>query len=112
MVFSAQLEHLQTHAARVAWRWMSEHQGQYSAVERFDDGLEIHGDISIDENGGVLCVRAPRHSGNLNAPFGVLRAALLYVMRSVVDEEIPLNEGILRPWKIKTTTHFVLSTLR
>lgn len=37
------------------------------------------------------------HSGNLNAPRAVVRAAVLYVLRTLVGREIPLNEGALRP---------------
>lgn len=36
------------------------------------------------------------HAGNLNAPRAVSRAAVLYALRVLVDEPIPLNEGALR----------------
>ena len=35
--------------------------------------------------------------GNFNAPLSVVRAAVLYVMRLLVDQPIPLNDGCLRP---------------
>src|SRR5205823_6552865 len=34
---------------------------------------------------------------NFNAPLSVCRAAVLYVLRTLIDHEIPLNEGCLRP---------------
>ena len=34
---------------------------------------------------------------NFNAPFSIVRAALLYVMRTLIDEAIPMNDGCLRP---------------
>jgi len=34
---------------------------------------------------------------NFNAPLSVCRAAVLYVFRTLVDDEIPMNEGCLRP---------------
>ena len=101
--FCAQLEHLQSHAERVAKRWLQENQGTYEAKEVLDDGLEIFCRISISGSNGELRIDAPRHQGNLNAPFGVLRAALLYVMRSRFADPIPLNDGILRPWCLTTT---------
>jgi 5-oxoprolinase (ATP-hydrolysing) len=40
----------------------------------------------------------PQHStDNLNAPFSVTRSAVIYVLRSLMDEDIPLNSGCLRP---------------
>ncbi len=35
--------------------------------------------------------------GNLNAPAAVTKAAVLYVFRLMIDEEIPLNSGCLEP---------------
>jgi 5-oxoprolinase (ATP-hydrolysing) len=37
---------------------------------------------------------------NFNAPFAVTRAAVLYVFRTLVDDDIPLNAGCLKPLKI------------
>ncbi len=34
---------------------------------------------------------------NFNAPLAITRAAVLYVFRTLVDDDIPLNEGCLRP---------------
>jgi 5-oxoprolinase (ATP-hydrolysing) len=49
------------------------------------DGLEI----DLTGTGGP-------HPGNLNAPPAVLCAAVLYVLRGLVDDGLPLNEGALR----------------
>ncbi|NRA07303.1 MAG: hydantoinase B/oxoprolinase family protein [Myxococcales bacterium] len=38
--------------------------------------------------------------GNFNAPHAVCKAAVLYVFRTLLDDEIPLNEGCLRPLKL------------
>jgi len=35
--------------------------------------------------------------GNFNAPLSVARAALLYVVRTLVDEAVPMNDGCLKP---------------
>ena len=37
---------------------------------------------------------------NFNAPLPVTRAAVLYVFRTLVDDEIPMNAGCLKPLKI------------
>jgi 5-oxoprolinase (ATP-hydrolysing) len=34
---------------------------------------------------------------NFNAPFSIVRAASLYVVRTLIDDEIPMNDGCLRP---------------
>ncbi len=34
---------------------------------------------------------------NFNAPFSIVRAASLYVVRTLVDDAIPMNDGCLRP---------------
>ena len=47
--------------------------------------------VSIDFHG-----TAPVDRGNLNANPAIVTAAVLYVLRLLVDEEIPLNEGALR----------------
>ncbi len=39
-------------------------------------------------------------SGNFNAPRAITRAAVLYVFRTLVDDNIPLNEGCLKPIEI------------
>ena len=37
---------------------------------------------------------------NFNAPVSVTRAAVLYVFRTLVDHDIPLNAGCLKPLKV------------
>ncbi|MGY3199887.1 hydantoinase B/oxoprolinase family protein [Streptomyces sp. TE5632] len=37
---------------------------------------------------------------NFNAPFSVVNAAVLYVFRTLVADDIPLNDGCLRPLRI------------
>ena len=36
-------------------------------------------------------------ANNFNAPAAVCRAAVLYVFRTLVDDNIPMNEGCLKP---------------
>jgi 5-oxoprolinase (ATP-hydrolysing) len=82
-----------------------------STFEDFlDDGTPVKAAISID--GGPHppdTLRAvidfsgtgPQHmNDNLNAPFSVTRSAVLYVLRSLIDTDIPLNSGCLNPIEI------------
>jgi 5-oxoprolinase (ATP-hydrolysing) len=73
--------------------------GRREAVERLDDGTPLAVAIAIAGNrasvdftgsGGV-------HPGNLNATPAVVRSAVLYVLRLLVAEPLPLNEGLLAP---------------
>src|SRR5262249_49929916 len=43
---------------------------------------------------------APVVIGNLNANRAIVTAAVIYVLRLLVDQDIPLNHGVLRPIKI------------
>ncbi len=38
---------------------------------------------------------------NFNAPLSVVRAAVLYVVRTLIDDAIPMNDGCLRPIEIR-----------
>ncbi|GAA2924165.1 hydantoinase B/oxoprolinase family protein [Streptomyces enissocaesilis] len=44
---------------------------------------------------------APQQPGNFNAPKSVVMAAVLYVFRTLVAEEIPLNSGCLEPLEVR-----------
>ena len=37
---------------------------------------------------------------NYNAPEPVTRAAVLYVFRCLVDDDIPMNEGVMKPLEV------------
>jgi 5-oxoprolinase (ATP-hydrolysing) len=81
--------------------------GRYEAVERLDDGspivvrIEIAGPgvhpIAVIDFAGSAGV----HPGNLNAPPAVVRSAILYVLRLLIAEPLPLNEGILSAVEIR-----------
>jgi 5-oxoprolinase (ATP-hydrolysing) len=43
---------------------------------------------------------SPQTSGNFNAPSSVAMAAVLYVLRTLVADEIPLNSGCLKPVRV------------
>lgn len=45
---------------------------------------------------------SPRVRGNINCPVAVTRAAALFVLRSLLDDDVPTNDGIARPITITT----------
>ncbi len=70
-----------------------------AAVERLDDGTEIHCRISPKKGGGLsidFSGTTKRHPGNLNATPAIVRSTVLYVLRLWTQSAAPLNEGLLR----------------
>ncbi len=70
-----------------------------SASESMDDGAVIEVSIAVGDDGHArinFSGSAPTHAGNFNAPLGVVRSAVMYVLRLLIDQPLPLNEGILR----------------
>ena len=50
-----------------------------------------------------------QNHGNYNAPTAVCKAAVLYVFRTLVGDEIPLNEGCFKPLKIHIPPRTMIS---
>ncbi len=72
--------------------------GQYAAEQRLDDGATIRVRIDLTGDSAVIdfAGTSARHAGNLNATPAVVRSAVLYVLRVMIGERLPLNEGIMR----------------
>ncbi len=72
-------------------------EGRYEAEERLDDGSILRVAIEIEPDQAVIdfAGTSPVHPGNLNATPGIVRSAVLYVLRLLVTEPLPLNEGLL-----------------
>lgn len=103
------------HGADVVAAYMGHVQDQAEAavrrlIDRLSDG---HYRYAMD-NGAAVVVRvtidraargatvdftgtSDQLPGNFNAPLSVARAALLYVVRTLVDEAVPMNDGCLKP---------------
>lgn len=52
---------------------------------------------------------SPQQPGNLNAPTSVVMAAVLYVFRTLVADDIPLNSGCLKPLDVRIPAGCMLS---
>ncbi len=78
-----------------------------------DSGAEIRVRISIDKLARAATVdftgTSPQQGNNFNAPSAVCRAAVLYVFRTLVSDDIPMNEGCLKPIKIVIPERSMLS---
>jgi 5-oxoprolinase (ATP-hydrolysing) len=66
-----------------------------------DNGAHVHVAIRIDREKRSAIFDFTRTSAqlpdNFNAPFSIVRAASLYVVRTLIDDAIPMNDGCLRP---------------
>jgi 5-oxoprolinase (ATP-hydrolysing) len=84
--------------------------GVHAFRDRMDDGtpvcvrVEIAGERMVIDFAGTGGV----HPGNLNAPRAVVQAAVIYVLRALVAERIPLNGGCLDPVEIRIPPHSLL----
>ncbi len=67
------------------------------AEEFLDDGSPIRVRIDVSSSGAVIdfAGSAATHPGNLNATAAIIRSAVIYVLRLLIDEPLPLNEGLL-----------------
>jgi 5-oxoprolinase (ATP-hydrolysing) len=75
--------------------------GKHSAtvLHTLDDGspLKVRIDIERARARIDLSGSAAVHPGSLNAPLAVVRSVVLYVLRCLAGEDLPLNEGLMRP---------------
>lgn len=73
-------------------------------VQKMDNGSEIRVKLEIDQERRSATIdfsgTSQQHTGNFNAPYSITRAAVLYVFRTLVDMDIPMNEGCARPLKL------------
>ena len=85
--------------------------GAYEAREEMDDGTPIV--VRIEIRDGTAFVdwsgTGDVHSGNLNATPAIAHSAVLYVLRLLVAEDLPLNEGMLEHVKVHLPEGSLLS---
>ena len=66
-----------------------------------DNGALIRVAVKVDRDKREAAIdftgTSPQQTNNFNAPSAVCMAAVLYVFRTLVDEDIPLNAGCLKP---------------
>lgn len=75
------------------------------AKDFMDDGSPIQLKIDIDAEKGEAVFdfdgTGPEMYGNMNAPEAVTYSAIIYCLRCLISEDIPLNQGCLKPIHVK-----------
>lgn len=102
-VVEAYMRHVQDNAEETVRRVLDVlRDGEFTY--EMDDGAVIRVAIRIDKPARRAVVdftgTTAQHPGNFNAPLPVCRAAVLYVFRTLVKDDIPLNAGCLKPIEI------------
>lgn len=99
-VVEAYMGHVQDNAAESVRRVLDQLQDGSFSYE-MDQGCSIVVKISVDKVAREVTVdftgTSEQRSDNFNAPRPVTRAAVLYVFRTLVQSDIPMNAGCLRP---------------
>ncbi|MET4691339.1 hydantoinase B/oxoprolinase family protein [Sinorhizobium fredii] len=102
-VVEAYMGHVQDNAAESVRRVLDQlSDGEFSY--EMDQGCRIVAKITIDRENREATVdftgTSAQRADNFNAPEPVTRAAVLYVFRVLVEADIPMNAGCLRPIRI------------
>lgn len=99
-VVTAYMGHVQDNAAEAVQRVLDRLTDCAYAYE-MDQGTVIKVKITVDKKKRRATVdftgTSPQQGTNFNAPRPVTRAAVLYVFRVMVEDNIPMNAGCLRP---------------
>jgi 5-oxoprolinase (ATP-hydrolysing) len=102
-VVNAYMRHVQDNAAESVRR-VIDRLHDSSFTYEMDQGTVIKVKITVDKKRREATVdftgTSPQQPTNFNAPEPVTRAAVLYVFRVMVDDDIPMNAGCLRPIRI------------
>jgi 5-oxoprolinase (ATP-hydrolysing) len=111
-VVHAYMRHVQDNAAESVRRVIDRlHDSRFEY--EMDQGTCIRVRIKVDKKRREATVdftgTSPQQPSNFNAPEPVTRAAVLYVFRVMVDDDIPMNAGCLRPIRIVIPPKSMLS---
>lgn len=102
-VVQAYMAHVQSNAD-ASVRQVIERLSDGSCVYTLDSGAQIHVKISVSKKKREATIdftgTSVQDKGNYNAPLSICHAVVLYVFRTLVGSNIPLNEGCLKPLKI------------
>lgn len=100
---AAYMRHVQDNAEEQIRRVIARlNPGQFEAA--MDNGAIIRVAVTPDAKARTVKIdftgTSPQQPNNFNAPLAITRAATLYVFRTLVEDNIPLNEGCLKPIEI------------
>ena len=113
-VVAAYMGHVQDQAEAAVRRLIDRlSDGHYRYA--MDNGAEVVVNVTIDRAARGATVdftgTSDQLPGNFNAPLSVARAALLYVVRTLVDEAVPMNDGCLKPMTLVVPEGLLLRPL-
>src|SRR5579872_2982636 len=102
-VVRAYMGHVQENAAESVRRVITAlHDGAYTY--ELDNGAQVSVTVRVNQQQRTAEIDFTGTSGqlkdNFNAPSSVAMAAVLYVFRTLVDDDIPLNSGCLQPLNV------------
>ncbi|HSU45098.1 MAG TPA: hydantoinase B/oxoprolinase family protein [Casimicrobiaceae bacterium] len=102
-VVRAYMKHVQDNAEEAVRRVVGALSDGKFAYE-MDNGAVIRVAITVDRAARSATIdftgTSPQQPTNFNAPSAVCKAAVLYVFRTLVDDDIPMNAGCLKPLSI------------
>ncbi len=102
-VVRAYMQHVQDNAEEAVRRVLDVLKDGHFEYE-MDSGAKIAVTIAIDKAKREATIdftgTSAQQPTNFNAPSAVCKAAVLYVFRTLVDDEIPMNAGCLKPLSI------------
>ena len=103
-VVRAYMGHVQDNAADSVRRMLRALPAHSAFDYEIDQGSVIRVKVSVNGEAGEAVVdftgTSPQRPDNFNAPLPVTRAAVLYALRVMVEDDIPMNAGCLRPVRI------------
>ena len=102
-VVQAYMHHVQDNAEESVRRVITRlKDGAYTLL--LDNGAQISVALRVNPGQRSACIdftgTSAQLGNNFNAPRAVCMAAVLYVFRSLVDDDIPLNAGCLKPLEV------------
>ncbi|KAI0509413.1 hydantoinase B/oxoprolinase [Xylaria bambusicola] len=84
-----------------------------SSVDYMDEGTPIRLRVTIDPEKGEAIFdfegTGPQVYGNVNAPEAITYSAIIYCLRCLISQDIPLNQGCLKPIHVKIPPKSLLS---
>ncbi|MBB4613613.1 hydantoinase B/oxoprolinase family protein [Novosphingobium taihuense] len=99
----AYMAHVQDHAER-AVRALIGRLSDGAFTYAMDNGAKVSVAVTFDRDKAQATIdftgSSPQLTDNFNAPLPVVRAAVLYVVRCLIDDAVPMNEGCLRPIRL------------
>ncbi|WP_075003030.1 hydantoinase B/oxoprolinase family protein [Streptomyces qinglanensis] len=114
-VVQAYMQHVRDNAEESVRRLVAGLRDGACAYET-DSGAVIRLAVTVDRAGRSALLdftgTSAQREDNLNAPSSVVRAAVLYVLRTLVAEDIPLNSGCLVPLEVRIPAGSMLAPVR